>query len=72
MDNSQNPSLDCQSASQNRQICVCYDVYLDEICMQIQQGVVDVDQLSDLTYAGQGCGGCRPKLEAILKSVTED
>ncbi len=59
-------ALDCENASDNPQICICYDVYLDEICAQVKQGVNDIDELSDLTYACQGCGGCRPKLAMIL------
>lgn len=50
-----------------QQICVCYDVYLTEIVEQLEQGVLDVDQISDATYACQGCGGCRPKVEKLVE-----
>lgn len=52
-----------------QQICVCYDVYSDEIIEAIQNGADSVEKISDLTYACQGCGSCRLKIEALLESI---
>jgi NAD(P)H-nitrite reductase large subunit len=49
-----------------QQICVCYDVYSDEILEAIQNGADSVEKISDLTYACQGCGSCRFKIEVLL------
>ncbi len=51
-----------------QQICVCYDVYLHEIVEQIEQGETSIDNICEHTYACQGCGGCRPKLEKIMQN----
>jgi NAD(P)H-nitrite reductase large subunit len=50
-----------------QQICVCYDVYADEIIEAIQNGADSVEKISDLTYACQGCGSCHFKIEALLE-----
>jgi NAD(P)H-nitrite reductase large subunit len=50
-----------------QQICVCYDVYSDEILQAIQNGADTVEKISELTYACQGCGSCRLKIEAMLE-----
>lgn len=50
-----------------KQICVCYDVYADEIIEAIQNGADSVEKISDLTYACQGCGSCHLKIEALLE-----
>ncbi len=50
-----------------QQICVCYDVYSDEIIEAIQKGADSVEKISDLTYACLGCGSCRFKIEALLE-----
>ncbi len=49
------------------QICVCYDVYADEIIRAIQNGADSVEKISYLTYACQGCGSCHFKIEALLE-----
>jgi NAD(P)H-nitrite reductase large subunit len=50
-----------------QQICVCYDVYSDEILGAIQDGADSVEKISYRTYACQGCGNCRFKIEALLE-----
>lgn len=50
-------------------ICVCYDVYADEIIEVIQNGADSLEKISELTYACQGCGSCRLKIEALLESI---
>ncbi|MDX1346829.1 MAG: (2Fe-2S)-binding protein [Thiomicrorhabdus chilensis] len=48
------------------QVCSCYDVSHAEVLTAIQEGVKSVEQVSDLTYACQGCGGCRPLIEGLI------
>lgn len=57
------------SGQHNQQICVCYDVYSDEMIEAIQNGADTVKKISDLTYACQGCGSCRLKIEALLEDA---
>ncbi|WP_019555893.1 (2Fe-2S)-binding protein [Thiomicrorhabdus arctica] len=52
-----------------QQICVCYDVYSDEIIEAIQKGADSVEKVSDLTYSCQGCGSCRFKIEGLLQGI---
>lgn len=52
-----------------QQVCVCYDVYSDEIIDAIQNGADSVEKVSDLTYACQGCGSCRFKIEVLLEGI---
>ncbi len=61
-------SLELDLKNLQQQICSCYDVYLYEICDEIDKGVIDVDKISEQTYACQGCGGCREKIEYIIQS----
>ena len=53
----------------NPQVCVCYDVYNNEILEAIHNGADSVEKVSDATYACQGCGSCRLKIEGILNAV---
>lgn len=57
------------SGQYKQQICVCYDVYSDEMIEAIQNGADTVEKISDLTYACQGCGSCRLKIEALLEDA---
>ena len=61
-------SLQLNLEDLHQQICSCYDVYLYEICDQVDKGITDVDEISEQTYACQGCGGCREKIEYIIQS----
>ncbi len=56
--------------AENPKICVCYDVYADEILESIDNGADSVEKISELTYACQGCGSCRLKIEALLESTS--
>ncbi len=55
-----------------QQVCSCYDVMRWEIVEAIQQGADSVEKVSDITYACQGCGGCRPKIESLIEKSSQD
>ena len=66
---SQIQDISILSGQHKQQICVCYDVYSDEMIEAIQNGADTVEKISDLTYACQGCGSCRLKIEALLEDT---
>ncbi len=66
----QMPESPISLGQHGQQVCVCYDVYSDEIIEAIQNGANSVEKVSDLTYACQGCGSCRLKIEALLEGVS--
>ncbi|MCL1946875.1 MAG: Fe-S cluster assembly protein NifU [Chitinivibrionia bacterium] len=52
----------------SRLICACFNVYEDDIINQIRQnGLVSVEQITNYTKAGGGCGNCKGEIENILK-----
>ncbi|MGM0541499.1 MAG: (2Fe-2S)-binding protein [Pseudomonadota bacterium] len=57
------------SEQKGQKICICYEVYADEIIEVIQNGADSVENISELTYACQGCGSCRLKIEALLATI---
>jgi len=56
------------STRPGEKICICYDVYAEEIIDAIKQGKNTVSEISDLTYACQGCGSCEPKIELLIQA----
>ena len=52
----------------SRLVCACFNVYEDEIVRQIRQnGLTSVEQITNYTKAGGGCGKCKDEIENILK-----
>jgi NifU-like protein len=52
----------------SRLVCACFNVYEDEIVQQIKQnGLTTVEQITNYTKAGGGCGNCKGDIEDILK-----
>jgi len=52
----------------SRLVCSCFNIYEDEIVAQIRQnGLTSVEQITNYTKAGGGCGGCLEDIENILK-----
>ena len=51
----------------SRLVCACFNVYEDEIVRQIRQnGLNTVEQITNYTKAGGGCGNCKKDIENIL------
>ena len=51
-------------------VCTCFGVSENEILRVIREnGLTDVDQVTNFCKAGGGCGGCRDKIQALLDQV---
>ena len=51
-------------------VCTCGGVSENEILRVIREnGLTDVDQVTNFCKAGGGCGGCRDKIQALLDQV---
>jgi NifU-like protein len=51
-------------------VCKCFDVSEEKIRkIAIENHLTTVDDITDYTKAGGGCGECREKIEAILKDI---
>ncbi|MDH7460925.1 molybdopterin-dependent oxidoreductase [Chitinophagaceae bacterium 26-R-25] len=48
-------------------VCSCGSVGEGNICNKIKEGFKDLGRLCQATGAGQGCGSCRPEVQAILE-----
>lgn len=48
-------------------VCSCGGVGEGNICNKIKEGFKDLGSLCQATGAGQGCGSCRPEVQAILE-----
>ena len=56
--------------TQERIICKCFDVSEEKIRrVTIENHLTTVEEISDFTKAGGGCGTCIPDIEAILKDI---
>ena len=51
-------------------LCTCYNVSENEVRRVITENqLTTVEEVTNFTKAGGGCGRCRPKIEAILKEL---
>ena len=51
-------------------LCTCYNVSENEVRRVITENqLTTVEEVTNFTKAGGGCGRCRPKIEAILKEI---
>jgi len=51
-------------------LCTCYNVSENEVRRVItENGLTTVDEVTNYTKAGGGCGKCRPKIQAILDEL---
>ena len=55
---------------EDEKLCMCFDVSENEVRRVItENGLTSVEEVTNFTKAGGGCGKCRPKIEAILKEL---
>jgi NifU-like protein len=53
-----------------RIVCKCFDISEEKIRrVAVENRLATVDEITDYTKAGGGCGSCRDQIEAILKSI---
>ncbi len=51
-------------------VCKCFNVTEEKIRkVAIENHLTTVDEITDFTKAGGGCGECRPEIEAILRDI---
>jgi NifU-like protein len=51
-------------------LCKCFDVTEDKIRkVAIENHLTTVDEITNFTKAGGGCGECRPDIETILNEI---
>ncbi len=56
--------------TQERVVCKCFDVTEEKIRrVAIENHLTTVEEITDYTKAGGGCGTCIPDIEAILKDI---
>ena len=55
---------------EDKVLCTCYNVSENEVRRVItENSLTTVEEVTNFTKAGGGCGKCRPKIEAILKEL---
>ena len=55
---------------EDKQLCSCYGVSENEIRRVItENSLTSVQEVINFTKAGGGCGGCKAKIQAILKEI---
>jgi NifU-like protein len=55
---------------EGRPVCKCFDVTEEKIRkVAIENHLTTVDEVTDYTKAGGGCGECREEIEAILRDI---
>jgi ferredoxin-nitrate reductase len=52
-------------------VCSCGGVGEGNIAGKIDEGFTDLKALCAASGAGQGCGSCRPEVQAILEKMME-
>lgn len=56
--------------AEGRLVCKCFDVTEEKIKkVAIENHLITVEEITNFTKAGGGCGECRPEIEAILRDV---
>ena len=55
---------------EDAKLCTCYDVSENEVRRVIVENqLTTVEEVTNFTKAGGGCGRCRPKIQAILDEL---
>ncbi len=58
---------------QGKVICTCFGVTEEEIERVVREnGLTTVEQVTNYTKAGGGCGHCKPDIEAIIERVKKE
>ena len=55
---------------EDEKLCMCFDVSENEVRRVItENGLTSVDEVTNFTKAGGGCGGCKDRIQAILDEI---
>lgn len=50
-------------------VCNCFDVTGEDIKAAIDGGASSVEEVQDITNAGNGCGGCMELIENVVDEL---
>ena len=54
----------------DEKLCMCFDVSENEVRRVItENGLTSVEEVTNFTKAGGGCGGCKDRIQAILDEI---
>ena len=69
----ENGGTKVEKVQESRVVCACFNITENEIVDVIKQnGLVSVEQITNYTKAGGGCGGCLSDIEEILAKTTKE
>lgn len=55
---------------EDEKLCTCFDVSENEVRRVItENGLTSVEEVTNFTKAGGGCGGCKNRIQAILDEI---
>ena len=55
---------------EDEKLCMCFDVSENEVRRIItENGLTSVEEVTNFTKAGGGCGGCKDRIQAILDEI---
>ena len=55
---------------EDAKLCTCYNVSENEVRRVIaENSLTTVEEVTNFTKAGGGCGRCKPKIQAILDEI---
>ena len=55
---------------EDEKLCMCFDVSENEVRRVItENGLTSVEEVTNFTKAGGGCGGCKDRIQAILDEI---
>ena len=55
---------------EDEKLCMCFDVSENEVRRVItENGLTSVEEVTNFTKAGGGCGGCKNRIQAILDEI---
>ncbi len=62
-----------QESGSEKVVCKCFDVTEEKIRrVALDNNLTTVDDITNFTKAGGGCGECRPEIEQILLSLRQE
>ena len=55
---------------EDEKLCMCFDVSENEVRRVItENGLTSVEEVTNFTKAGGGCGGCKDRIQALLDEI---
>ncbi|MBQ5696669.1 MAG: (2Fe-2S)-binding protein [Clostridium sp.] len=54
---------------ENKKLCYCYNVSVDDIKRAIENGASNFDEVQEATNCGKGCGSCLAEIKAVVDEM---